>query len=177
MRNRERGSAMLVTMIIIVALFAGAVVLVSMQLTSNKSSEIARTGMTSLYCAEAGLTAARSVVVANQGANWNTAIAASGGTTPNLNEPSWLITGIGSHDLDGDGSDDFSVYLLDNDDEVAPTANNRAVDVDSRIFVVSKCLKYPDTPKQVVELLEYAQQTGTCYESQEGGCSQQGNAN
>src|ERR1044071_9447894 len=102
MRNRERGSAMLVTMIIIAALFAGGVVLVSMQLASNKSSEVGRTGMTALYCAEAGLSAARPVVAANQ-SNWATAIAASGASTPDTSEPSWLASGIGSHDLDGDG--------------------------------------------------------------------------
>jgi hypothetical protein len=173
MRNPERGSAMLVTLIIIAALFAGAVVLVAMQLTSNKSSEIARTGNTAMYCAEAGLAAARPVVAANQ-TNWATALTASAaGTTT---EPSWLSTGIGSHDIDGDGSDDFEVYILDNDDETS-TSNNRAVDVDSRIFIVSRCKKYADTPKQIMELVNYEPQTGTCYESQEGGCSQQGNAN
>lgn len=175
-RERERGSAMLVTMIIIVALFAGGVVLVSMQLAANKSSETGRTGMTALYCAEAGLAAARPVVAANQ-PSWAAAIAASGATTPVTTEPTWLSTGIGSHDLDGDGAADFQVYLLDNDDEVAPTANDRTLDVDNNIFIVSKCIKYADTPKTVMELINYVQQSGTCYESQEGGCSQQGNAN
>jgi hypothetical protein len=174
MRNRERGSAMLVTLIIIAALLAGAVVLVSMQLTSNKSSEIARTGNTALYCAEAGIAAARPVVAQNQSL-WAASLIASGGG--DTTEPTWIATGIGSHDLDGDGNDDFEVYILDNDDEIAPTANDRTLDVDSKIFIVAKCTKYADTPKQVMELIEYQQQTGTCYESQEGGCSQQGNTN
>jgi hypothetical protein len=173
MRNQERGSAMLVTLIIIAALFAGAVVLVAMQLTSNKSSEIARTGNTAVYCAEAGLAAARPVVAAGQ-TNWATALTASAGG--DTTEPTWLSSGIGSHDIDGDGSGDFEVYLLDNDDETS-VANNRAADIDSRIFIVSRCKKYADNPKQVMELIEYQTQTGTCYESQEGGCSQQGNAN
>jgi hypothetical protein len=176
MRNSERGSAMLVTMIIIAALFAGGVVLVSMQLASNKSSEVGRTGMTALYCAEAGLSAARPVVSSNQ-SSWAASLIASGATVPVTTEPTWLATGIGSHDLDGDGVADFQVYLLDNDDEISPTTNDRTVDVDSNIFIVSKCIKYADTPKTVMELINYVQQTGTCYESQEGGCSQQGNAN
>lgn len=173
-RNPERGSAMLVTMIVIVALLAGATVLVSMQIASNRSNETARTGMTSLYCAEAGLSAARPVVAipANE-TNWLAALAASGAGT--LTEPTWLSTGIGSHDLDGDGAADFEVYLLDNDDETT-TTNDRTVDIDKRFFIVSRCIKYPDMQKQVMELVETGQ-TGTCYKSQEGGCSQAGNAN
>ncbi|HTL39076.1 MAG TPA: hypothetical protein VL326_38365 [Kofleriaceae bacterium] len=173
MRNPQRGSAMLVTLIIIAALLGGAVVLVSMQLTSNRSSELARTGNAAMYCAEAGLAAARPTVASSQ-TSWaaSLAVSATGDTT----EPSWLAAGIGSHDLDGDTVADFEVYILDNDDETS-TTNDRAVDVDNRIFIVSRCKKYGDTPKEVRELIEYVSQTGTCYESQEGGCSQQGNAN
>jgi len=69
-RIRQRGSAMLVTMIIISSLLAGAAVLVSMQLASNRSSDITRSGLSATYCAEAGLSAARSVVAANYN-NWN----------------------------------------------------------------------------------------------------------
>lgn len=171
-RNPERGSAMLVTLILIGALLAGGAVLVSLQLASNNSTELARTSMTSLHCAEAGLASARATVKANY-TNWSSALAASAGG--NYAEPSWLSAGIGSHDLDGDGVADFQVWLLDNDDEGTAT-NNRAVDNDLRVFVVSKCLKYPDTPKQVMELLQF-RGGGQCYESQQGGCGGNGNAN
>jgi len=175
MRNQQRGSAMLVTLIIIAALLGGAVVLVSMQLTSNRSSELARAGNAAMYCAEAGLSAARPTVAGSQ-SSWAASLLLSGATTPDTTEPTWLASGIGSHDLDGDGAPDFEVYILDNDDETT-TANDRTVDTDSRIFIVSRCKKYGDTPKEVRELIEYTAQQGTCYESQEGGCSQQGNAN
>jgi len=44
-RDSQRGSAMLVTLIITVALLAGAAVLVSLQLSANKSTELSRAGI------------------------------------------------------------------------------------------------------------------------------------
>jgi len=167
-RTRQRGSAMLVTLIIISALLAGAAVLVSMQISSSRSSDLSRTGMTATYCAEAGLSAARPVVASHY-SSW----AGSFYTGGTITEPSWLSSGIGSHDLDGDGSADFIVYLVDNDDE---TPNDKSKDNDLRTFIVSKCIKYPDTPKAVEELVEF-KGGGTCYQSQEGGCSGNGNSN
>src|SRR5512135_2585388 len=112
-RHPERGSAMLVTLILIAALLAGAAVLVSMQVSSTRSSEVTRTGTSSLYCAELGLAAARPVVAANY-ALWKAGGAANftlpTATTPM--EPSWLSTGIGVHDANNDGAGpDYIVYL------------------------------------------------------------------
>src|SRR5207248_9887666 len=90
-RSSERGSAMLVTMIITVALIAGAATVVQMQLSSLSAAQIQRAQLSSLYCAEAGLEMARTVVAANY-AQW----AGSLGTGT---EPAWLAAGIGSHDL------------------------------------------------------------------------------
>jgi hypothetical protein len=172
-RNSQRGSAMLVTMILIAALLAGAAVLVTMQIAGNRSTEMARTGMTALHCAESGLASARATVKQNY-ASWASALAASAGG--DTSEPSWLASGIGSHDLDGDGTADFLVYLKDNDDEGPPTANNLALDNDLRIFIVSKCLAFPDTPKQVMELVQY-RGGGGCPHNGAGGCDGNGNAN
>ena len=169
-RERQRGSAMLVTLIIIASLLAGAAVLVSLQINSNRSTDLTRSGMSALYCAEAGLSAARSVVAQNY-SQWNATLAA-GGTT----EPSWLASGIGSHDLDGDGVDDFAVYIKDNDDEQSPLSNDLTHDNDLQVFVVSTCIKYPDTPKAVTELILYNGGTG-CYPWQIGGCGGDGNGN
>lgn len=169
-RATQRGSAMLVTLIIIASLLAGAAVLVSLQLNSDRSTDLTRSGMSALYCAESGLSAARSVVGQNYGL-WNDTLLA-GGTT----EPSWLYNGIGSHDLDGDGVDDFAVYIKDNDDEQSPLSNNLTHDNDLQVFVVSTCLKYPDTPKAVTELILYNGGTG-CYPWQIGGCGGDGNGN
>ncbi len=184
-RNRQRGSAMLVTLIIIVSLLAGAAVVVSMQLGSTRATDLTKSGMTANYCAEAGLAAAAPLVAANYPL-WNASLctlrptfvagvpANSCGTsaTPNDVEPPWIKNFI-NHDLDGDGVDDFYVYLMDNDDEVP---SNPAVDQDLKVFIVSHCVAFPDTPKEVMELVQYSG-AGTCYQGQLGGCGGNNNAN
>ncbi|HEX7700119.1 MAG TPA: hypothetical protein VF403_05345, partial [Kofleriaceae bacterium] len=85
-RQRQRGSAMLVTMIIISSLLAGAAVLVSMQLAGNRASDLTRTGLEATYCAEAGLAIAQPAVMANV-ANWNAALIACNNTYPCVPEP------------------------------------------------------------------------------------------
>lgn len=169
-RKARRGSAMLVTLIIIGALLAGAGVLLSVQMAANRSSDLTRTGMTALYCAEAGLAAARDVVAENY-VDWKTSLCG----TATCTEPAWLSTGIDAktnpkqHDLDGDGIADFTVWLRDNRDELT-TANDPAVDTDLQVFIVSKCIKFPDTPKQVEELVLFSG-GAECYPWQLGGCS------
>ena len=170
-RNREQGSAMLVTMIVIGALLAGGAVLVSVQMASNRSMDLTRSGMSALYCAEAGLSAARPVV-ANNYSQWATSLAASAGG--DLSEPGWLAAGIGSHDLDG-GADDFRVYIKDNGDE-GTGVNDPAVDADLQIYIVVDCLRYPDTPKEVSELVLYNGAV-PCFPGQQGGCDGDGNQN
>jgi len=165
-RDPQRGSAMLVTLILTAALLGGAGVLVSTQLASNRSIDVVRTGTLSAYCAEAGLAAARPIVLANY-ALWASALGT--GT-----EPSWL-SAI-SHDLDGDGAADFVITLKDNDDEVPPATNNLLRDNDLRIFIVSRCVKYSEVPKEIAELVQYSG-GGTCYQAQQGGCASNGNAN
>ena len=165
-RNPQRGAAMMVTMIMVGALLAGSAVLVSMQISSNRSTDLSRSSMSAMYCAEAGLSAARPVVAANYPL-WNAALGQS-------TEPSWL-SGI-VHDLDGDGVADFVITLKDNDDEQSPAANDLTHDNDLKVFIVSTCTKYPDTPKQVEELAQY-NGAGSCYQSQVGGCGGNGNSN
>jgi len=174
MRDRERGSAMLITLILVAALLAGAAVLASMQIGSTRGADVTRTGMSALYCAEAGLTAAHTVVSQNTG-NWTGSGNLYSGTgTPT--EPSWLYTGIGAtaHDLDGDGSADFLVYLKDDDDEIG--TQNYTSDSNQKIFIVSRCVKYGETIKEVEELIS-ASGGGACYHSQLGNCFNNGNGN
>jgi hypothetical protein len=123
--------------------------------------------MSALYCAEAGLSAARPLVAANY-TQWNAALTA--GT-----EPAWLIAGLGNHSIDGDTTADFEISLRDNDDEVSPIANNTLIDNDQTIYIVSKCKKFPDTEKEVVELVTYTGTSG-CIKTQQGGCSGDGNS-
>jgi len=171
-RSSQRGSAMLITMILISALLAGGTVLVSMQLASNRGSDLTRTGISALDCAEAGLVTARPAVAANYG-QWPTALAACGAGPYPCAEPQWMSAALGTHDLDGDGQADFVVYIRDNDDEV-PTEPR--LDSDLSVFVVSRCIKYAETPTEVSELFRLSG-GGTCYNSQFGGCGGNSNAN
>lgn len=164
-RSRERGSAILVTLIFIVALLGGGATLVSMQLHSTKSSGVVRARISGTMCAEAGLAAARPLVIANY-KSWNAALA-------NGLEPSWLVAL--SHDPDGDGVADFTLKLVDNDDE-APATNNAAVDNDLQIYIVSTCIMNAETPITVSELVQFTPGS-TCYQTQSGGCSGGGNNN
>lgn len=168
-RNSQRGSAMLVAMILMAALLAGAAVLVSLQLGSNRSTEMTKNGIKALYCAEAGLTATRATIALQQPL-WGAALA-----SPTV-EPTWLSTI--SHDIDNDTSNDpdFKVTLEDNFDEIPPTPDNQAADSDGKIYIVSRCLIFPDTPREVRELISYTTITH-CYSAQRGGCGGNGNTN
>ena len=163
-RNAERGSAMLVAMILMAALLAGAAVLVSLQIGSNRSTELTRTGISALYCAEAGLTATRATIAVNQ-SDWGTYLGQG-------NEPSWLAAI--DHDVDGDGSADFRITLEDNNDEIPASGEAPTVDSDGKIYIVSRCTKYPDLPREVRELITFTDVTH-CYNAQRGGCGGNGN--
>jgi hypothetical protein len=169
-RDPERGSAMVLTMILVCALLAGAASLVSVQLTSTRSTELAASGDQALFCAESGLAAAMHVVAANY-AQWSATLA-----TASTTEPTWLSAGIGSHDLDGDGRPDFAVYIKDNEDEAPPSPNDPTRDNDLRVFVVARCIAHPETPREVEALVQISG-GGTCYDAQLGGCSNENNAN
>jgi type II secretory pathway pseudopilin PulG len=164
---------MVVTMVIVSSLLAGAAVLVSMQLASNRSTDLERNGLASLYCAEAGLVAAHPTVVNNY-SSWAGSLCTTADAS--CTQPTWLNNTSFSHDLDGDGVDDFQVYLRDDDDEIPPASNDLSTDINNKIFVVSRCIKYPDTPKEVEELILYTPQA-TCYAGQQGGCNGRGNNN
>lgn len=183
MRSRQRGSAMMITMILVAALLGGAAVLAGMQIASTRSSDLTRLGTQSTYCAEAGLALARPVVLANYN-QWQAAIAAYAAAPNNPTEPLWLQTGIGQnpaagsnlgHDLDGDNARDFFVYLKDNDDEMTGT-NDLTHDSDLKVFIVSRCTRYPDVIREVEELVQYTG-GGACYQSQLGGCGGNNNSN
>ncbi|MBA3397695.1 MAG: hypothetical protein H0T89_34040 [Deltaproteobacteria bacterium] len=175
-RSQERGSAMLVTMIIIAALLGGAAVLASMQMSSNRSTELTRNGLASLYCAEAGVIAAHTAIGGSYD-SWNAALAANIAADPTgrtLIQPAWLNNTVFDHDLDNDGIDDFTVSIRDNDDELGTLQPDR--DSDERVFIVSRCIKYPDTPKQVEELIHYVPAANP-YKDLEGGVNSRGNDN
>ena len=118
--------------------------------------------------------AARPIVMAGY-TNWGGALAQS--AVADYSEPAWITAGIdsamGGHDLDGGADIDFSVYLEDNHDEAV---HDPTVDQDLRVYIVSTCTKFPDTQKQVRELVEY-NGVAQCYPWQIGGCGGDGNSN
>lgn len=154
---------MLVVLILVTALLAGAAVLAQMQTQSARGATMSRTSMTALYCAESGLAETRSVVAANY-AQWN----ASLGQTQ---EPAWLANI--DHDIDNDGAADFVITLRDNDDE---NPNDTTKDQDLTVYIVSTCIKHPEVQTAVAELVRW-NGAGTCYQAQIGGCGGNNNAN
>ncbi len=153
---------MLVTMIVITALLAGAAALAQVQVRSTRGAQLDRASISALHCAESGLTAARATVAASYPL-WNAVLGATA-------EPSWLA-GI-DHDLDGDGVADFAITLRD-DDELPVDATR---DNDLAVYIVSTCTKYPEVPTTVEELVRY-NGAGSCYQAQLGGCGGNNNAN
>jgi hypothetical protein len=146
---------------IIAALFAAGSVALYLQLSSTRNAGLIRSVRAALYCAESGLVAARPVVGGNY-AMWATWLQGTATTTPAV----YPIVG----DIDGDGTNDFEVTIRDNDDEQSPLTNDTTVDNDLQVFVVSKCTKYAETPREVLELIVY-QGAGMNYRDQSGGGS------
>jgi hypothetical protein len=142
---------MLVTLVVISTLLAGGGVLASLALRSTRSTSDMITSSRAQHCAEAGIATARATIAANVGL-WNTSLC-SPAEEP-CAEPAWLASL--DHELDAPpvttDPPDFRIILKDNDDEV-PAINNPDLDTDQTIYIVSTCLKYPDTPTQVSELV------------------------
>ncbi len=173
-RRREAGTAILVTLVLIVALLGGGAVLVGMQFQSTRAAGLVTSRAKALACAEAGVVAARSAVAANY-ALWSTSLCnppAPRGTGSCVigsaaGEPSWLQGSAIDHDIDNDGNDDFVITLVDNDDEIG--ANNLALDNDLQIWVVSTCTSNPELQVQVMELVLFTPKQ-PCYDPQKLGC-------
>jgi len=169
-RVSERGAAVALVMVVITALLSAGAVALYLAIGDTRASGYASSSRSALFCAEAGLVAARSVVGANY-ASWPLLLDGDP-----QNDPSWYpITG----DIDdpADGVPDYEVTLRDNDDELPPASDDPNRDNDLRVFVVSRCTKYADTPREVLELVVYSG-GGNVYRNQSGqGASNGGNVN
>ncbi len=142
---------MLVLLIVIVVLLAGGAVVASMHVGNTREADLSKTSMSATYCAEAGLAAAIPVIAANHllwAANLCTTRPYSTCAQPALLGPAAF-----NHDLDGDGVADVEVVIADNDDEVP---NNNTVDVDQKLFVSARCLKFSDANREVTELVDFS---------------------
>jgi hypothetical protein len=169
-RRPESGS-IVITAMLAVSLLGGGAVLVRMQLASTQSVAVTRSKITGNACAEAGLAAARAAVTNNYGL-WGPALCAGScvvGST--ASEPSFLASI--DHDLDNDGTADFVITLVDNDDETP--VSDKTKDNDLQVYVVSTCLIDPSVRVQVSELVEFTP-PGNTYDSQAGGVMGYGNS-
>jgi hypothetical protein len=137
----------MVTIILVTALLGGGALAVYLQLADTRAAQYVTESRGALFCAEAGLAAARPYVLANAN-SWSLML-----DTDDANDPDGYPF---SQDLDGDGTNDYVVVIKDNDDELPPAANAPTSDIDSTIFLVSTCTKYPDTPRQVHELVTFS---------------------
>ena len=166
----QRGVAMFIVLMVVSSLMTVGLLAIYLTLSETKSTSYVTDAKAALYCAEAGLAKARSQIAANFGA-WPQLLDADAS-----NDPAWYpITG----DLDtpADGVSDFTVTVRDNDDEPVGTANDPTHDNDLRIYIVSKCTRYPETPREVTELIYY-QGGGNSYRNQSGqGAGNTGNSN
>jgi hypothetical protein len=169
-RNRQRGAAMLVVMIVMAALMTAGGLAIYVSSSETRSTGYVSANRQAMFCAEAGLAAARATVTANY-QSWDLAIDGDDG-----NDPAWYP--IRGYLVDGGVGDfDYEVTIRDNDDEQAPAANDPSKDSDLQVYMTSACLKYPDSPKTVTELIQY-QGGGYTYRNQSGqGAGNTGNAN
>jgi len=169
-RNRQRGAALMTSIIVLSGLLVAAGASVYLLTAETKSTSFTAASRRSLFCAEAGLAAARNIVARNHG-GWNAALDTNGS-----NDPAWYpITGY--LDANGSGPPDFTVTLKDNDDELPPLDNEPNRDNDLRVFIVSRCDRYPEHPRTVMELVEYSS-AGHTYRHQGGqGGNNSGNTN
>jgi hypothetical protein len=169
-RDPERGSVMLLVSIILIALLSGGAIALYIQMSSNKQVGFTSTSRASLYCAESGLAEARATIGAFYSV-WNDIL-----DTDPANDPPWYPI-RGDIDDPKDGVTDFEVTVRDNDDEPTSMPNDPTHDNDLKIFIISKCTKYPDAPREVLELVVYDQGQQQ-YRNQAGqGSGNTGNAN
>jgi hypothetical protein len=166
--SSERGAALTVMLIMITALIGIGGLAMYLQLADTRSARYINEARGSLFCAEAGLSVARPYV-ANHAIDWPQMLDDDDDNDPD----GYPIEG----DLDGDGDADFRVEIRDNDDELPPATNDSGVDIDATVFIVSTCLRYPDTPREVLEMVSYGG-GGFNYRNQSGqGAGGTNNAN
>jgi hypothetical protein len=161
---------MLLVSIILIALLSGGAIALYIQMSANKQVGLTSKSRASLYCAESGLVEARATVGAFYSL-WNDLLDGD----PS-NDPAWYPF-RGDIDEPKDGIMDYEVTVRDNDDEPSTVPNDPARDNDLKIFIISRCTKYPDAPREVLELVIYDQGQQQ-YRNQSGqGSGNTGNAN
>jgi hypothetical protein len=154
---------MVVVITILAALLVAGGYALYLQLNDTKSTGYVTREREALYCAEAGLVSGRAYAAANQ-AIWNDLLDGDASNDPD----DYPLQG----DVDGDGEADFQVTIEDNHDE--PGTNDPTHDNDLQVFVVSECLKDEDSPRKLMELVQF-DTGGHHYRNQSGGGEQNAN--
>lgn len=166
----EAGLAMVVVVTVLAALLAGGAVALVLQLGSTKQAGLIKNQRAAMFCAEAGLVDARSILQANVGA-WPALL-----DTDATNNPSWYPHGVGmTGDIDSplDGEPDYVVVVRDDGDG----DGDPNLDSNGRLFIVSRCIKYPETPSEILAYIDMSG-GGHAYRNQAGqGPGNTGNAN
>ena len=159
--------AMVLVITVLAALLAVGALLLRLQLNSTNSTSLLLDKRQAHYCAEAGLAMGQAIVPTKL-SEWNDVLDGSP-------FPSWYpIRG----DIDGDGIDDYEVTIKDNVDESGSLTNDPTRDNDLAVFVISECIKWPDSPKRLMTLVKYQVGTGACDSTQKGaGCQGTSNLN
>ncbi len=166
--RHQRGSVMIIVVTILAALLAGGGIVMYTQVMSTRAAGLIRANRSALYCAEAGLASARTLIGQNAQL-WNNLLDAD-----TLNDPPWYPV-RGDLDIPADG-DDFEVTVRDNNDE-PPGLDDPTKDNDQQVFIVSRCIKYPSAPRSVMELVQFPG-SGSVYRAQAGqGAGATGNTN
>jgi hypothetical protein len=158
-RRGQRGTVMILVITIIAALLAAAGVALYLQISSTKAAGLSGHTRSALYCAEAGLAAARPLISAPD-TSWSDLL-----DTDTANDPAWYPI-EGDIDDDVTSGTDYIVTVRDNDDEYPRDLNT---DADNMIIIVSRCTKYPNTPREVLEIVSRVVTEGHHYTDQGGG--------
>lgn len=148
---------------LLAAMLAGGAVVLGLASGNTKGATLAKKTREALYCAEAGLAAARDFVINNQD-DWEAVLDGN----PD-NNPAWYpndaTLGEGIHgSYDWDSVNDYTATMEDDGDgDGDPTK-----DANQTVIIKSTCLKFPDAPAQVMEVIAMGGQTGDYYGDQKG---------
>jgi hypothetical protein len=150
----QRGSTMVVVMVLLVALLSAGAVAVQIQSADTRTTGLVGAARRALFCAEAGLETHGQAIV-DQKAAWNDLLA--GNPVAGVSYPF-----VGS--IDGSGTIDYEVRIRDNFDD-----DDQLSDIDGKVFIVSRCLKYADTtPREIMQLISVKLEKSD-YDAQLGG--------
>jgi hypothetical protein len=140
---------MIVVMVMITALLAAGAVVVILVTSDTRAAGDSSNGRKARACADGGLAAARAIVRAND-ATWPMVLDLDG-----TNDPVWYpIRGYLDDAVHGAGDPfDYEVTLRDDHDEVPPAADDPTVDTNLNVIAVARCLRYPDVPVTVHEIV------------------------